>query len=127
MRRFFSYGPRRFNPTQKVGFGDLAACLRVSVAAMYLGRSGLFVSAARTAIALLLFVLITDAALVLLRLPWTPAAAAGGWKARKLDWKVFLAASGLSLVSWASSWRRITGAVSVRQRGQWTLAHQHLL
>lgn len=110
---------------QKVWVWGCAACLSVYLsAALYLCRSGLFVSAAQTAIALILFVLIAAAAFVLLRLLSArplPLRAAG--KRRRLDWRVFLAASGLSLcilgVFVAADY---PGAVSVDSAVQWTQA-----
>ncbi len=103
-----------------------AGCLAVYIsAALYLCRSGLFVSAKETAFALVFFVLIAAAAFALLmRLAACPLPFAQVRRVRgKLSPGVFLAATGLSLfllaVFVAAAY---PGAVSVDSAVQWTQA-----
>ena len=93
--------------------------------ALYLCRSGLFVSAAQTAIAIVVFVLIAGAAFFLRWVGSPPARcrSGGGEDAQKLDFRVFLAASGLSLIILAVFVAAdYPGAVSVDSAVQWTQA-----
>ena len=103
-----------------------AVCLAVYIsAALYLCRSGLFLSAGETALALALFVLIAAAfLLLLLRLAARPLPLQETRRERgKLSPGVFLAAAGINLcilsVFTAAAY---PGAVSVDSAVQWTQA-----
>ena len=125
MKKLLRIQPMFFqSKPQKVWFWVCAACLSVYLSvALYLCRSGLFGSAAETAVAAIMFVLIAAAVFMLLLaltarpLPLRAAAR------KKLNGKVFLAASGLSLsilaVFVAADY---PGAVSVDSAVQWTQA-----
>lgn len=110
----------------RIWFWICAACLSVYLsAALYLCRSGLFLSAAETGVALALFALIAASAFFALLfvsarpLPFKPAPETR----RKLSWKVFLAASGLNLAALAVfTAADYPGAVSVDSAVQWTQA-----
>ncbi len=110
---------------QKIWFWGCAACLSVYVsAALYLCRSGLFVSSAQTAIALAVFAVIAAAVFfLLLLLTARPLPLRAAAKRRKLDWRVFLAASGVGLVILGVfTAADYPGAVSVDSAVQWTQA-----
>lgn len=110
---------------QKIWFWVCAACLSVYLSvALYLCRNGLFVSAGQTAITLIVFALIVAAVFFLLIwLTARPLPLRAAMERKKLDWRVFLAASGLSLailgVFVAADY---PGAVSVDSAVQWTQA-----
>jgi hypothetical protein len=119
-RRPFQSEPHR------IWFWCCAVCLSVYMsAALYLCRSGLFLSAADTVLALILFILIAAAAFFLLTaLSARPLPLRRAPQTRKrLSYKVFLAASGLNLAFLAVFVAAdYPGAVSVDSAVQWTQA-----